>query len=171
LRSSTQESNDLELAIRTLGEEFAAGEAEPNSAAFRVDVKGTPRPLRPIVRDELYRIASEALHNAFRHSRGTQIDAELHYDERDLRLRIRDNGVGFDMNALVDGGQPGHYGLRGMRERAQLIGGKLTMRSALDSGTEVELSVPSSRAYAPARPPRTMRALSRWLRRRNPVGL
>lgn len=171
LRSSTQESNDLLLEVRSLGEEFAADKAEAHSAAFRADLKGAPRPLRPIIRDEISRIASEALRNAFHHSRGTQIEAELHYDEREFWLRIRDNGVGIDMKALIDGGQPGHYGLRGMQERAQLIGGKLTVRSALETGTEVELRVPSLRAYAPARSPRTMRALSRWLGRRNRVRL
>jgi signal transduction histidine kinase/ligand-binding sensor domain-containing protein len=171
LRSSTQESNDLVHAIRTLGEEFAAGESEAPSAAFRVDVKGTPRPLRPIVRDEVYRIASEAVRNAFQHSHGTRIEAEIHYDERELRLHVQDNGVGFDIKTAVDGGQPGHYGLRGIQERANLIGGKLTVWSALDSGSAVEIAVPSLRAYAPARSSRTKHVLGRLLRRRNRVRL
>ncbi|HUA26811.1 MAG TPA: two-component regulator propeller domain-containing protein [Steroidobacteraceae bacterium] len=158
LRTSTQESNDLVVAIRTLGEEFAAGEANALPVAFRVDVEGAPRPMHPIVRDEIYRIAGEALRNAFHHSRGTQIEVALHYDERELRLRVRDNGRGIDAKALAEGGRPGHYGLRGMHERAELIGGKLTVWSALDSGTEVEFSVPASRAYAQARG--AMRALS-----------
>jgi signal transduction histidine kinase len=75
------------------------------------------------------------------------------------------------MKTVIEGGQPGHYGLRGIHERANLIGGKFTVCSALDSGSSVEISVPSSRAYAPARTPRTMRALSRWLRRRNRIRL
>ena len=160
LRTSTQESNDLVLAIRTLGEELASAEADTHSAAFRIDVEGAPRPMHPIVRDEIYRIAGEALRNAFNHSRGTQIEVALHYDERELRLRIRDNGRGIEAKALADGGRRGHYGLRGMHERAELIGGKLTVWSAPDSGTEVEFSVPASRAYAPARSARAMGALN-----------
>jgi signal transduction histidine kinase/ligand-binding sensor domain-containing protein len=162
LRSSTQESNDLVLAIRSLGEELAAGETVEYSGDFRVDVEGTPRPMHPIVRDEIYRIASEALRNAFHHSRCTKVEVEFHYNERDLRLQVRDNGKGIDAQALTDGGQAGHYGLRGMRERAELIGGTLTVWSAPDSGTEIEFSLPASLGYAAYPSPRPMGALRRW---------
>jgi len=151
LRTSAQESNDLVKAIRTLGEEIAASEGVTHSAAFRVNVEGTTRPLHPIVRDEIYRIAGEALRNAFRHSRGTQIEVEVRYDERQLRLRVRDDGKGIDAKVLADQGREGHFGLRGMRERADLIGGQLTVWSALAAGTEVELSVPASHVYASTR--------------------
>jgi signal transduction histidine kinase len=90
LRSSTQESNDLVLAIGSLGEEFAAGETSEHSMDFRIDVEGTSQPMHPIVRDEIYRIACEAVRNAFRHSHGTKVEAELHYDDWELRLRVRD---------------------------------------------------------------------------------
>ena len=152
LRASAQESNDLASAIRTLGDEIAASETATRSADFRVNVEGTARPMHPIVRDEIYRIASEALRNAFRHSRGTQIEVEIRYDEQQLRLRVRDDGRGIDEKVLADQGREGHFGLRGMRERAALIGAKLTLWSALDAGTELDLSVPASRAYARIRP-------------------
>ena len=109
-----------------------------------VDVEGTPRTLHPIVRDEIYRIGSEALRNAFRHAEARQIEVELRYDERQLRLRIRDDGKGMDPKFLTAEGREGHFGLHGMRERAKLIGAKLTVWTAPESGTEIELSVPAT---------------------------
>jgi signal transduction histidine kinase len=111
-------------------------------------VEGTPRALHPIVRDEIYRIAGEALRNAFRHAEANQIELELHYDERQLRLRVRDDGKGIDPEFLTSQGREGHFGIHGMRERAKLISGKLTVWTAPGSGTEIELSVPAVHAYA-----------------------
>jgi ligand-binding sensor domain-containing protein/signal transduction histidine kinase len=147
LRSSTVETNDLALAVRTLGEELAADQTHHNPAGFHVEVEGTPQNLRPILRDEVYRIAGEALRNAFRHAQARRIEVEIRYDERQLRLRVRDDGKGFDAKALKEKEAAGHYGLRGMRERAKHMGGKLAVWSELDSGTEVELSVPASNVY------------------------
>jgi len=148
LRSSTVVTNDLALAVTTLGEELTGGETNPNAAEFHVGVEGTPRDLHPILRDEVYRIAGEALRNAFRHAEARRIEVEIRYDERQFGLRVRDDGKGIDSKLLNDDERPGHYGMRGMRERAQLLGGKLTVWSELDSGTEVELSIPSKNAYA-----------------------
>ena len=153
LRSSAFVTNDLACAITTLGQELASGETNANEAGFHVEVEGTPRDLHPILRDEVYRIAGEALRNAFKHAQAQRIEVEIHYDERQLRLRVRDDGKGIDAKHLNEDGRPGHFGLRGMRERAKLMGGKLTVWSELDSGTEVELRVPASRVYetSPAR--------------------
>ena len=147
LRSSTVVSNDLALAISTLGEELASGETNPNAAELKVEVEGTPQSLRPILRDEIYRIAGEAVRNAFKHAQAERIEVEIRYDERQLRVRVRDDGKGIDAKYLNEDERPGHYGLRGMRERAELLGGKLAVWSELDSGTEVELRIPASRAY------------------------
>jgi len=147
LRASTVERNDLALAIKTLGGELAAAGSNSHHPEFSVQVEGIPRNLHPILRDEVYRIAGEAMRNAFRHADAKQIEVEIRYDERQLRLRVRDDGKGIDPKVLSDQGRKGHYGLPGMRERAKLIGGKLTVWSELDSGTEVELSIPASRAY------------------------
>jgi len=146
LRSSTVVANDLALTINTLGQELASGETNSNAAEFHVEVEGIPRNLHPILRDEVYRIAAEALRNAFRHAQARRIEVEIRY-ERQLRLRVRDDGKGIDAKHLDGDGYAGHYGLRGMRERAKLMGGKLVVWSELDSGTEVELSIPGSRAY------------------------
>jgi signal transduction histidine kinase len=150
LRSSTVVTNDIALAINTLGEALATGEANPNAALFDVGVEGTPRALHPILRDEVYRIVGEALRNAFRHAEAGRIEAEIRYDERQFRLRVRDDGKGIDSELLNDNERPGHYGLQGMRERAKLLGGKLTVWSEVDTGTEVELSIPAANAYASA---------------------
>jgi len=150
LRSSTVVSNDLALAINTLGEELAVGETNPNAADFRVEVEGTPRDLHPILRDEVCRLAGEALRNAFRHAKARRIEVEIRYNERQFALRVRDDGKGIDSKHLNDHTRPGHYGMRGMRERAKLMGGEMTVWSKIDSGTEVELSIPSANAYATA---------------------
>jgi signal transduction histidine kinase/ligand-binding sensor domain-containing protein len=148
LRTSTVERNDLALAIRTLGEELSASNSRRPD--FAVQVEGAPRHLHPILRDEVYRIVGEAMRNAFCHADAQRIEVEIRYDERQLRSRVRDNGKGIAPKLIGDDGREGHFGLRGMRERAKLIGGKLTVWSELDSGTEVELSIPAARAYLAA---------------------
>jgi signal transduction histidine kinase len=148
LRASTVESNDLAKAITTLGEQLAAEASSATSVGLQVEVEGTPRNLHPIVRDEIYRIVSEALRNAFRHAEAQQIEVEFRYDERELRLRVRDDGKGIDATFLTAEGRTGHFGLHGMRERAKLMGGKLTVWTAAESGTEIELILPAARAYA-----------------------
>jgi signal transduction histidine kinase/streptogramin lyase len=154
LRSSTVVTNDLPLALSALGKELAADEINQNSAVFRVEVEGTPRNLHPILRDEVYRIAAEGMRNAFRHAQARQIEVEIRYDERQLRVRVRDDGKGVNAKLLNEEGRTGHWGLNGMYERAKLVGANLDVWSKLDSGTEVELSVPASIAYATSPAPR-----------------
>ena len=113
-----------------------------------MQVEGASRDLVPLVRDEIYRIAIEGLRNAFRHSHARHIEVEIHYERRQLRMRIRDNGKGIDQSVLDKGGRKGHHGLPGMHERARLAGGKLGVWSKPDLGTEVDLNVPGSIAYA-----------------------
>jgi signal transduction histidine kinase/ligand-binding sensor domain-containing protein len=153
LRSSVL-TNDLGAAITALVKEFAADQTSPDGPDFLVQVGGTPRDLDPIIRDEVYRIAAEALRNACRHSNARQIEAEICYDEGQFRLRVRDNGKGIDAHAFNGDRPAGHWGLSGMRERAELVGGKLDVWSKFGSGTEVELAVPASVAYRTSRAPR-----------------
>jgi signal transduction histidine kinase/ligand-binding sensor domain-containing protein len=147
LRMSTIEKNDLAMAIQTIGEEFAAGENGQNSISFQLMVEGTPRNLHPILRDEVYRLATEALRNSFRHANAKNVEVEIRYDEKYFRLRVRDDGKGIPSDVLSRDGREGHYGLPGMRERAKLVGGKLTIWTELDSGTEIELVIPGAKAY------------------------
>ncbi len=151
LRASTVQTNDLARAINTLGEELATDPGNDGSPAFLVTVEGEPRDLHPILRDEIYRIAVEALRNAFHHAAARQIEVEIRYDHEQFRLRVRDDGKGMDPAVLSRQGSEGHYGVPGMRERAALIGGKLTVWSEVGAGTEVELRVPANIAYATTR--------------------
>jgi signal transduction histidine kinase len=148
LRSSIVISDDVARAISTIGERMAAEQTSRNSSDFLVHVEGTPRNLPPLVRDEVYRIAGEALRNAFRHAHARRIEVDIHYDKRRFRLRVRDDGEGIDPHVLGEGGRAGHHGLPGLHERAKLVGGKLAIWSELDSGTEIELSIPGSVAFA-----------------------
>src|SRR5262249_29510804 len=102
LRSSTVVTNDLAQAITRLGEELAADQTGPNCPDFRVIVEGTSRDLVPLVRDEVYRIACEALHNAFLHARAGRIEVEILYDRRQFWLWVRDNGKGIDPQVLAE---------------------------------------------------------------------
>jgi signal transduction histidine kinase/ligand-binding sensor domain-containing protein len=158
LRDSTVQTNDLALAISTLGEELTTGSTN-HRPAFRVALEGEARNLHPILRDEVYKIAAEALRNAFRHSRAKRVEVEIRYDNEQFRLRIRDDGKGIDPAVLEAKATEGHYGLPGMRERATIIGGKLVVWSEVDAGTEVELRVPASAAYERA-------ARSSWFSRK-----
>jgi signal transduction histidine kinase/ligand-binding sensor domain-containing protein len=153
LRSSTVETNDLARAIGALGEELAGDGSNSNRVESFVDVEGTPRDVHPVLRDEIYRIAGEALRNAFRHAQARRIEVSIWYGERQFRLRVRDDGKGIDPEVLDEQGRAGHWGLAGMRERAELIGGQLEIWSQQESGTQVELSIPASLAYgtSPAR--------------------
>jgi signal transduction histidine kinase len=142
LRASAITTNDLARAVSVLGNELAAD----GTTAFRLVAEGPARDLHPIVRDEIYRIACEALRNAFSHARAGQIEAEIAYSERLFRIRIRDDGRGIGA-AILEEGRPGHYGLPGMRERATEIGAKLSIWSGDGTGTEIELSIAGSIAY------------------------
>jgi signal transduction histidine kinase len=104
--------------------------------------------LRPIVRDEIYKIAAEALRNAFGHAQARQIEVEIRYDSAEFRLRVRDDGKGIDQAILAAQGLEGHYGLRGMPERAAVIGGEFAVWSEVGAGTEVELRIPARAIYA-----------------------
>ena len=143
LRSSTTTTNDLAQALRSVADELE-GEGSPT---FRLTVEGPARELHPILRDDVYRIAREALRNSFTHARAHHIEAEITYSERLLRLRFRDDGRGIPPE-ILEAGRSGHYGLSGMRERARQIGASLDIWSGIGTGTEIDLSVPGAIAYS-----------------------
>jgi signal transduction histidine kinase len=118
-----------------------------NDIEYRVVVEGRDRPLQPIIRDEIYRIGREAVVNAFRHSDASRVELALEYGSRGLRVLVRDNGRGIDSEVLRSGSD-GHWGLAGMRERADRIGAGFRVWSGAGSGTEIELSVPARVAFA-----------------------
>jgi len=133
---------DLEDAFSTVPKELGLDE----HIGFRVVAEGRKRPLHPVIRDEVYRIGREALVNAFRHSRAKHIEVEVEYAASQFRVLVRDDGRGIDPRVL-ESGRDGHWGLPGMRERAEAIEGRLMVWSRAASGTEIELSVPSHVAF------------------------
>ena len=148
LRSPAIARNDIAVAIATLAETLSNDDGDQSPPVFHVTVEGTPRDLPPIVQDEVYRIAGEALRNAFRHAHASRIEVELRYDQRRFRLRVRDDGKGIDTDAARGRTYDGHYGIAGMHERAKLVGGTLSVWSEVHSGTEMELTIPASVAYS-----------------------
>jgi signal transduction histidine kinase/ligand-binding sensor domain-containing protein len=115
-------------------------------AAFRVIVEGQPCRLHPLIRDEVYRIGKEAVANAFRHAGAKSIDLALEYSSDQLRVVVRDDGSGIDPK-VIQLGRDGHWGLMGMRERAERIGASLKVSSSVSGGTEVDLRIPGRIAF------------------------
>jgi len=148
LRSGSEVRSDLAHLLSAAGEELSEAQAsDGNGAAFHLTVEGSPKTLSPVLQDEIYRIGREILRNAFHYARARRIEVELRYDERMLRLRIRDDGIGIDPKVLAEGARVGHWGLRGVRERAKLIGAQLDFWSEIGAGTEVQVTVPANVAY------------------------
>jgi len=141
LRASSSGAVDLAKALSEIHQELHV-----HDIGFRVVVEGQPEPLHTMVGDEIYRIAREALVNAFRHSRAKNIELEIEYAADRLRVLIRDDGCGIDP-LVLKAGRDGHWGLAGMRERADQIGARLTVWSRAGSGTEVELAVPGNAVF------------------------
>jgi signal transduction histidine kinase/streptogramin lyase len=142
LRSSTGNHGDLEEAFSRVREELNAKEG----IDFRVIGEGQARPLDAVIRDEVYRIGREAVVNAFQHSGANRIEVEVEFAAKGLRIAVRDDGRGIDPQ-LLQSGREGHWGLTGMRERANRIGAHLRVWSRAGGGTEVELSVPGGIAF------------------------
>lgn len=151
LRSSATETNDLAAALRRAIEECRVATA----AEISLSVRGDSREMHPVVRDEVYRIGYEAIRNSCTHSGGDRIEVSLDYGH-DLTLRVGDNGAGIDPG-VVESGSEGHFGLRGMRERAERVGSNVTLVSSPHSGTLITLVVPGRIAFRSAR--------RRWWRR------
>lgn len=141
-----------------------------HSATYDIRARSLPIPLQDPVADEGFRIAREALVNAFQHADATRVDVELCFHPDRFELQVIDNGKGMSAD-LVTHGSPGHWGLGIMRDRARKLGGRLSIRPGeVDGGggTVVTLTVPAALAYRPAAEAATGRAgrLRRWIARR-----
>lgn len=141
--------------LAELGQELATD----YPVEFRLTAEGTVRDLDVLVCDEIYRIAREAVLNAFQHARAGRVEVELVYAPEDLQVRVRDDGVGVPNEVLQAGGRHGHWGLSGMRERAERVGATFHVRSASGKGTEMALRVPGDMAYRGEPPPARWRRL------------
>jgi signal transduction histidine kinase len=148
LRPEATAQHDLAELLTVAGKELASTHAaNGHIPSFHVIVEGKPRTISLTLQDEIYRIGREVIRNAFHHAVASRIEVEIRYDEYQLRLRIRDNGKGIDPKVLDASNRPGHWGLPGIRERAQRIGSRLEFWSEAGAGTEVELKVPAAMAY------------------------
>jgi signal transduction histidine kinase len=114
---------------------------------YRVIVHGEMRDLRPMVRDDVYKIGREALNNAFRHAAASEIEAEFVYEDSQMRVYVRDDGCGIDSAALSDRSHGVHRGILDMHRKARKAGAILEIRSRRNAGTELELRIPASLAY------------------------
>ena len=140
LRASALEGHDLPAALSEAAHQWTAG----SPVQIRVDVEGENRPLPEETEQHLLRIAQEAVTNAVKHARASQVSIHLEMASRKLSLRVADNGRGFEQDeAFSEVG--GHFGLLGMRERAERLGGELQLHSEPGHGTEVAVTVPLSR--------------------------
>ena len=160
LRSQVTHNGALEEALLTSIEEFDI----PENIQVHVTTAGISRPLNYVVQGDVYRIAREALTNAVKHSHATAIAIEVGYSDAALKLRIWDNGQGFLTDPDVIG-RSGHWGIRGMRERAEHIGGQLRIWSRPAGGAEVELRIPARLAYRSDQRRPQFQVISSWLRR------
>jgi signal transduction histidine kinase/streptogramin lyase len=140
-----QLSDDLERAISLVPRDLGLD----GTAEFRLAVEGARRSLRPVICDELYWIAREAIANAFRHSHASLIEVVLIYSRKRFRLVIRDDGRGMSLGTL-QAGSADHWGLSGMKERSARIGATLNLSSAAGAGTEVDLTIPGHVAFETA---------------------
>ena len=142
LRANTADPLELEQAFARIREELPTAQ-EIN---YHLTAEGVSRPLKQAIRDEVYRVGHEALINAFRHAHATKVELEMQYTAKSFKVLVRDDGVGID-ESVIEQGKEGHWGLSGMRERSQEIGGKLKVWSRAGAGTEVELTIPARIAY------------------------
>lgn len=161
-RERVNNLRDLNEPALNLINAFAAVTCElqlEGSTSFTLSSHGTPLPLHTIVGEESYRIGYEAIMNAFRHANAKNVEIRIIYSQHSFQLSVGDNGSGINPQYLPPNIRPNHWGLHGMLERAQKIGGRLSIQRGAHSGTEIQLTVPALTAYR-----RTPRRLSLWLR-------
>jgi signal transduction histidine kinase len=135
LRSQELQKKDLPSALRDASKRLTAD----SNIETVVEVGGPSRALPASVETNLLRIGQEAINNAVKHGRANRIEIALNFDTRNVRLSVRDDGHGFDPDQQI---ADGHFGLIGMRERAEEIGGVLSVHSAAERGTQIEVEVP-----------------------------
>jgi signal transduction histidine kinase len=142
LRAVPLSAADLVKSFSQLSDECAG------DSGIRADVviEGLERPLNALAGNDVLQVGRQAIANAFRHSHASEIHVLVSYGPRHLQIRVQDNGCGMTEEAL-NMRSPGHYGITGMQERSERIGGSMAIRSLVGEGTEVHLSVPAHLVY------------------------
>ena len=146
LRSSTTETNDLAAAFSLAIDDCRL----QTSAEISFSVQGESREMHSVAGDEIYRVGYEAIRNACAHANGSHVNIVLECS-RDLIFRVSDDGIGID-SKVAQKGKEGHFGLQGMKERAERLGGKLTVVGSPGSGTIVTLVVPGRIVFSSSPP-------------------
>ncbi|WP_166454775.1 sensor histidine kinase [Duganella aquatilis] len=136
--------HDVEQSLSSMGESLALTHT---GVSFEFHVEGTRRPLLPLVQEELTQIGHEALRNAFQHARASVIKLEIEYGATAYVVRISDNGRGLDEAEVQSRLKEKHWGMAGMRERAQRVGGVFAIHSSVNQGATVEIRTPAALAY------------------------
>ncbi len=137
----SQDAGETTLPVRLRRATEQAGE---HGLEAHFNVHGAYRPLPPGTENEIMRVAQEALHNVKKHAGAKTVNVELEYLPEQIALEVRDDGCGFEVDG--HGELPaGHYGLKGMLERAEAIGGVLEVLSALGAGVVVRMRAPAPR--------------------------
>ncbi|MGV7209941.1 two-component regulator propeller domain-containing protein [Oxalobacteraceae bacterium A2-2] len=144
LRSAIGSDISLGAALERFGRRMANN----LPTRFSLRTEGQPYPLRPLVADEVFAIAREAIVNAFRHAGASVIEVELRYDAAEFLVRVSDDGRGLPAQPGSDAAPSGHYGLVGMRERAARIEARLALHAGDTGGTVVRISLAAERARA-----------------------
>jgi signal transduction histidine kinase len=127
-----------ELGLRQALVKLAAGQAATANLHLDLSISEQLPALPPDVEQGIYRIAQEAIANTARHAAARHLAVRLAYVDQRLRLAVQDDGCGFDLSQSL---QPGHFGLAGIRERAEITGGQLSISSAPGQGTTVQLVI------------------------------
>lgn len=159
LRVPQRRAGGILKALEAIGGELSA----VHGVRFKTIADGKLPPLPATVEDELFRIAQEALINAFRHANANQIELEMTSDREGVRMRVRDDGAGMPASVFQRHGRAGHWGVIGMRERAERIGARFEIWSREGSGTEADICLPwtSLPGHARSNP-----GWFRWFKRR-----
>jgi signal transduction histidine kinase len=140
LREQSLETRGLASALDDIGKQLT--NCSPSTIQVVTHVEGDPQPFPAAVENDLLRIGQEAITNALRHGKAGHIEVHLTYGPETFRLRVSDDGRGFDVDVPAP---EGHFGLMGMRERAAAIGARLEVRSSTGRGTEIEVTLPLER--------------------------
>jgi signal transduction histidine kinase len=144
LRSESESGNELAVELARFGRERNAG----SQTTFQLTMEGNSRKIRSVLHEDILMIAREAIVNSSRHANATTIECVIQFAPRYFLFVCTDNGCGIPEEVLENRGKQGHWGLVGMEERARNIGGVLRISRGEAGGTQVELKLRATIAYA-----------------------
>jgi signal transduction histidine kinase len=159
--------NDLRTASLSAADlvksfSLVANEIERDSETeIDVIVEGRERPLNAITGYEALQVGRQAIANALQHAHAKKIHVLLSYGDRLFQIQIQDNGCGIN-EETINLGRPGHYGIPGMKERAERLGGRIFIRSSIGEGTEINLTLPAQLLYQDGLPGSGSRLSDKW---------